>query len=216
MSENLIFHRVCNLSQEHRKILVNLLNQRKTKQQPAGTRQLVAYVTATDQLDLEKLKAYISQNLPDFMIPGFIVQLDQLPKVPNGKVNYSKLPAINKRKTQDQGEKYRVAGEIEEILTTIWEEVLGIEPVEISDNFFEIGGDSILSIQIVAKAKKKGLIITAEQLFSYQTIEELSRQVKVTEKTTGPDKDVMPHLDISPTDLHSLFKQLNIRPDEDK
>ena len=76
--------------------------------------------------------------------------------------------------------------ETERILANVWENVLNIEKVGIDDNFFNLGGDSILSIQIMSYAKKQGIDLTIQQIFKYPTIRELSKQVNISEVILQP------------------------------
>ena len=131
--------------------------------------------------------------------------LDALPLTTNGKVNRQALPAPDLTRSM-RAESYiapRTANE--EILATIWADVLRREYIGVRDNFFELGGDSILAIQIVARAKEAGLQFSIRQLFQLQTIEELGNAIEplpegepdsqsvaaqidsTSEKSTAPD-----------------------------
>ena len=146
-----------------------------------GHLQLVAYVVAAENasLNVENIRGYLAQQLPDYMIPGVIMELDALPLNPHGKVDRRRLP---KPDTTVHAKEYVAPrNEVEEKLAAIWKEVLKVERVGIRDNFFELGGDSILSIQVIARAGQQGLRITPVQMFQYQTIEQLAA---VVEKAT--------------------------------
>jgi aryl carrier-like protein len=178
MIKRLLLDRVNRLSAEQRKLLAEqLINGEGAGRKGSG--QLVAYVKGNTRIDLEALKAHIGQYLPGYMIPGAIVQLDNFPRLPNGKINTDALPSPQTR-SAPAGAGQGTAGQFENILIEIWEDVLGVKPVGLNDNFFEIGGDSILSIQIVAKARSRGLEFAANQLFLHQTIKELANQIDQT------------------------------------
>ncbi|HSX62872.1 MAG TPA: amino acid adenylation domain-containing protein, partial [Tahibacter sp.] len=147
--------------------------------QDKGTPQLVAYVVASgdDALPNEVLlakewRAHLKQSLPDYMLPAAFVVMDALPLTPNGKVDKRKLP-----EPDYQAQQVYVAPETdtERQLAAIWQQVLRVGQVGIHDNFFEIGGDSILSIQVVSRANQAGIGVTTKQLFEAQTIAELAR-----------------------------------------
>ena len=145
-----------------------------------GHKRLVAYVVSENQsLGTNQLREFLKQKLPDYMVPSVFVTLDILPLTPNGKVDRKSLP-------KPEGEITRVEEyvaprtEIEQTLTKIWQELLLKDQVSIHDNFFEIGGDSILSIQVVSRAKNSGIQITPQQLFLHQTIAELASIAKTT------------------------------------
>ena len=139
------------------------------------TQSIAAYLVADEPIETNDLRQGLKDKLPEYMIPTKFVQLDELPRLPNGKIdlNSLKLPVEEESsfsKTVVSAPKTKV--EIE--LVEIWEEVLGFRPIGVHDNFFEVGGDSILSIQIVAKARHKGIFLAPNQIFENQTISELA------------------------------------------
>ncbi|OYD96431.1 hypothetical protein CDG76_06490 [Nostoc sp. 'Peltigera membranacea cyanobiont' 210A] len=138
-------------------------------------KRLVAYVVAHQDCTptISELRQFLKARLPEYMLPTGFTILEALPLTPNGKVDRRALPAPESR----SGIEVSLVAprtHIEEILASIWVQVLRVEQVGIYDNFFELGGDSILSIQIVSKAKQSGLQLTSKQLFQYQTIADLS------------------------------------------
>ena len=142
--------------------------------------QLVAYcVTASGAtLHAESLRQALAARLPDYMVPAQILLLDRLPLTANGKLDKRALPkpgAVVQRYTAP-------AGEVEEILASVWADVLKLEQVGTTDNFFELGGDSILSLQIIARAKRQGLKLSPKQLFEKQTIAQLATVAKLIQK----------------------------------
>src|SRR6266850_2315894 len=140
-----------------------------------GEKRLVAYVTAVEEEapNAEELREHLKGALPEYMVPSAFVVLEAMPLTANGKVDRKALPAVDF--TAQQTRRYEAPqGEIEEILATIWQELLHVERVGRHDNFFELGGDSILSIQIVGRARQASLSLTVTQLFEHQTIAELA------------------------------------------
>jgi amino acid adenylation domain-containing protein/non-ribosomal peptide synthase protein (TIGR01720 family) len=150
------------------------------KEDISDNKRLVAYVvTQDDLLNTSQLKEDIEQKLPKYMMPSGFVFLETLPLTPNGKINYKALPAPEGEITRT--DKYIAPStEIEVILSNIWQELLLKEKVGIHDNFFNLGGDSILSIQVVSTAKNLGIQITPKQIFLNQTIAELARVANTT------------------------------------
>ncbi len=140
--------------------------------------RLVAYlVAAADQeLRLEELRQGLGERLPSYMVPAEFVVLERLPLTSNGKLDRRALP---RPKTEERlaAETSYLAPEtpVEHLLTSIWEEVLGLEKIGVEDNFFVLGGDSIQSIQIVAKVNEAGLKIAPRHIFLHQNIAELAR-----------------------------------------
>ncbi|MFL5540990.1 MAG: condensation domain-containing protein, partial [Longimicrobiaceae bacterium] len=135
-----------------------------------GDRRLVAYVVG--DADPAELREHLRQSLPEHMVPNAFVRLESLPRTTTGKWDPRALPAPE----------YAAAGEryvaprtpVEETLAAVWADVLRIERVGVNESFFELGGDSILSIQVVSRARRAGLEITPRQLFEYQTVAELA------------------------------------------
>src|SRR6185503_8580761 len=141
-----------------------------------GHKRLVAYIVEERRasLSIKELHAHLEQKLPGHMIPAAFVMLEQVPLTLNGKIDRKALPSPEQARSESS-ESYVAAGtDAQRILAAIWQEVLGIDRVGIHDNFFQLGGDSILSIQIVAKARPAGLHLTPKHLFQYQTIAELA------------------------------------------
>src|SRR5436853_363640 len=106
---------------------------------------------------IPELRDFLKEKLPDYMVPTAFVVLDSLPLTPNGKVDRRALPAPD-ADTADGGDRFVAPRTpVEQALAEIWAQVLGREHVGIHTDFFELGGDSILSIQIVARANQVGL-----------------------------------------------------------
>ena len=150
-------------------------NTTKTDGQNSSTQSIVAYLVADEPIETNDLRQGLKDKLPEYMIPSKFVQLDELPRLPNGKIdlNSLKLP-VEEESSFSKTSVSAPKTEVEIQLVEIWEEVLGFRPIGVHDNFFEIGGDSILSIQIVAKARQKGIFLAPNQIFEHQTISELA------------------------------------------
>lgn len=139
-----------------------------------GNKRLVAYVvTENSPLKIHDLRSFLEQKLPNYMIPSAFVCLETLPLTPNGKVDRKMLPIPETEPISEQ-EFVPPQTPNEQTLATIWQNVLGVKQVSRSDRFFEIGGDSILSIQVVVRASQAGLKITPRQIFQYPSLAELA------------------------------------------
>ena len=139
-------------------------------------KRLVAYVVPREgaQVGVGELRRHVQERLPAPMVPAAWVVLGALPMTPSGKVDRRALPAPGGERPE-MGEGYQgPRTEQEEVLARIWAEVLGVERVGVGDNFFALGGDSILSLQVVARARGAGLYVTPRQVFQYPSIGELA------------------------------------------
>ncbi|WP_094288542.1 non-ribosomal peptide synthetase [Mycobacterium lehmannii] len=140
-----------------------------------GDKRLVGYITGT--ADPAELRGALAQRLPAYMVPTAIVVLETLPLTVNGKLDKRALPAPEYRSTAAD---YRAPStQVEEILATIYAEVLGVDRVGVDDSFFDLGGDSILSMQVVGRARAAGLLCRPRDIFVEQTVARLAAATKV-------------------------------------
>jgi amino acid adenylation domain-containing protein len=143
-----------------------------------GDKYLAAYWVSNQSsvLDMDVLQDFLKARLPDYMIPTVLMELEHLPLTGNGKLGRKALPAPDfDLQFADQYEAPR--NEVEKVLARIWSDVLRIERIGIHDNFFALGGDSILSIQVSNRAHQSGWSVTPRMLFNHQTIAELAFEV---------------------------------------
>uniref|UniRef100_UPI0030F99820 condensation domain-containing protein n=1 Tax=uncultured Wocania sp. TaxID=2834404 RepID=UPI0030F99820 len=155
------------------------------KQDEDKPKRLVAYIIPNIPFNENELKLQLKKVLPDYMIPSSFVLIEKIPQLPNGKVDKKSLSKIQvELKPSNSNPAEKPKNDIEQKLLNIWEDILNIKSLSITDNFFEIGGDSILSIQIIAKARKAGLVIAPNQLFEHQTISELAMFVSLENETS--------------------------------
>jgi non-ribosomal peptide synthase protein (TIGR01720 family) len=120
------------------------------------------------------LRSFLEEKLPEYMIPAVFMELEELPLTANGKIDRRALPAPTGQRMLPEQEFVAPRSGVEELLCSIWAEVLQVERVGIHDNFFDLGGDSILSIQVIARAREAGLLLTPKQLFQHQSIAALA------------------------------------------
>ena len=153
-----------------------------------GDKRLVGYITGT--ADPAAARAALADRLPAYMVPAAVVVLDALPLTVNGKLDTRALPAPE----YQDADRYRApADAIEEILAGIYAQVLGLERVGVDDSFFDLGGDSILSMQVVARARAAGVLCRPRDIFVEQTVARLARVAGVAGGEVGPvDEGVGP------------------------
>ncbi|HEY2699563.1 MAG TPA: amino acid adenylation domain-containing protein [Pseudonocardiaceae bacterium] len=158
-----------------------------------GHKRLAAYVVLEEDSDEASLRGRLGRTLPEYLMPAVFVILDRLPLGPNGKVDRRALP--EPAWDRESGDDY-VAPRTptERVLAEIWAEVLHVDRVGVEDNFFTLGGDSILSLQLVAKARRAGLRMSSKDLFQRQTIAALADHVtnNDAEVSTSIERDVEP------------------------
>ena len=158
---------------------------------PSGSSPLVAYlVLAGDHVSepLAMLRQQLRQTLPAYMMPARFVVLDAMPLTSNGKVDRQALPELTPELLSPEADAVVPRDEREVQLAAIWQQVLGREMIGVHDNFFDLGGDSILGMQIIARAHEIGLHLTPRQLFQYQSIAELAAMAEA-ETPEGPSQE---------------------------
>ena len=139
-------------------------------------KRLVAYLLPEGERapSNSELREALKVQLPDYMVPAQFVTVDAWPLSPNGKVDRRALPVPGRQHTTEEFAYLGPRTPAEEVLVSIWEQVLGLEQIGINDNFFGLGGDSIRSLQVLSLAKNRGLNFNLQQLFKYQTVRELA------------------------------------------
>lgn len=139
-------------------------------------RRLIAYVVPCHgaTLSARDLRGFLKTKLPDYMVPAVIVPMEALPINANGKVDRQLLPVPFISAAQSDADFVAPRTLIEEMLAAIWAEVLTLDRVSVNANFFDLGGDSIRSIQVVIRARRVGMDLTPTLLFQHQTITELA------------------------------------------
>jgi acyl carrier protein len=152
---------------------------------PGGNRQLVAYVTSPEQVDIDtaNLRHRLKENLPDYMVPAIIVALDELPLTPSGKVARRKLPAPEY--SRDEANPYVAPrNPTEETLVQIWTDILGLEQAGIHDDFFVLGGHSLLATQLVSRIRDQfSISLPLKFIFRYPTPASLAETVATLQNT---------------------------------
>ncbi|MFD2726452.1 non-ribosomal peptide synthetase [Hyunsoonleella rubra] len=184
------------------------------KQETGKPKRLVAFIVPEAGYDENLLKQYLKNALPDYMIPHSFAEIDEIPLLPNGKVDKTKLGALNiVARENPENSTEAPKNNLEQQLLDIWKSIVGIETLGTNDNFFEVGGDSILSIQIIAMARKMGIAIAPNQLFEHQTISELAMFVsREDDKNLNKEDMVMGDIPLSPIQ-HWFFDTHKLAPE---
>lgn len=139
-----------------------------------GDKCLVAYIATREKnFNSVQLKRFLQEELPAYMVPSALVVLAQLPITANGKIDRAALPAPI-REVANVDTHIAPRTDREKLLCDIWAELLGLEEVGIGDNFFVLGGDSIILIQMISRVRRQGYQLFPKQVFQHQTIEHLA------------------------------------------
>ena len=143
-----------------------------------GDQRLVAYCVAENdgRLTTSELRQFLSQQMPNYMVPAVFVILPELPMTPNGKVDRRALPAPDDLRSSGAADTFVAPrNEVERQLTQIWQRVLGIQSIGVTDNFFDLGGHSLLAVRLLSEIQTNlGHKLTLAVLFTAQTIEQLA------------------------------------------
>jgi amino acid adenylation domain-containing protein len=152
----------------------------------SGDKRLVAYIVSNLEAtpSAQDLRSYLKQKVPDYMIPSAFVFLDSLPLLPNGKTDRTALPAPDYSRPALKESYMASRTSVEEMIARIWAEVLKLEHVGIHDNFFDLGGDSLLATQIIIRLRATGQIeLPLRALFESPTVAGLARAVEESRRT---------------------------------
>lgn len=172
-----------------------------------GEKELVAYVVSEKALNTIYLKLYLGGILPAYMVPSHFIQLDKIPLTSNGKVDRKKLPNPEGFSMATGAEYVAARNVVEQHLVEVVEEVLKKHHIGVKENFFILGGDSIKSIQVISRLKKRGYGLSIRDVLQYPVIEDLALRVKTVNRTVdqGVVEGVIP---LGP--IQTLFFENNI------
>lgn len=137
-------------------------------------KRLIAYYVSSQPLTSNELRQHLAKHIPEYMIPTGFVHLEQMPLTVNGKIDRDALPDPDSSRSELETGYVAPTTENETKLVEIWNQIFQLPKVGIHDNFFDLGGDSIICIQIVAKGKQSGLHFTPRDIFEQQTISQLA------------------------------------------
>jgi len=156
------------------------------------TKEITAYITCSEEVDIIKLKEYLNSALPSYMIPAFFVKPENIPHTSSGKINYRALPAPDITAAVKTSVYVQPEGEIEISIAEVWQDILNIKNISSTDDFFEIGGNSIKAIRIMSKIQKKlGRKTFLNLIFQQPTIKKMAAVITdMDEKVKGFSTDI--------------------------
>lgn len=175
------------------------------REQAASGKELVAYYVPSikepgadkrakgDQVLRKAIKAYLKAELPEYMVPALFVEVAAFPLTRNGKVDKNALPKPDVSEFIEN-EYIPPRNRVEEMLASVWRELLGIQKIGINDNFYELGGDSIKALQVSSKLYKTGFAVDVKDIFLHQTIGAIATHIEAVSRI--PDQ--MPVIGLVP------------------
>ena len=176
-----------------------------TVNQDSLSRQILcAYFVSENRISVSELKEYLGKFLPSYMVPTYIIQLSDFKYTPNGKIDRKKLPSpkFNTNSSIILPPKT----DMEKYILSVWEKILCISPISINDNFFDIGGDSLLALKVQMELLKNNISVSYEEIFKYNSIKKLAGLLSnpgfKQEKITSENYDY--------TDINSILAKNNI------
>ncbi len=144
------------------------------KADASGDKAIYAYYTSESKVSISEIKDRLSNNLPDYMMPAYMMQIDEIPMTRNGKLDKKALPEIESKSTREY---IAPRNKAEEAVCAAFCEIMNVEKIGIQDSFFEFGGDSIKAIQIISKLRNSGYNVTAKDIMNGKTPENIALYV---------------------------------------
>ncbi|QEM10871.1 amino acid adenylation domain-containing protein [Mucilaginibacter rubeus] len=144
-----------------------------------GNNQLVGYVVASGEFDRATIIAGLKEQLPEYMIPAYLVELKEIPLTAAGKINRKLLPDPEVEVSAERDNKPATETEIK--LAAIWQDILEIESIGVHDDFFELGGHSLLAVRLISAVRKAFMVeLPISDVFDYPTVSKLSSRLNIS------------------------------------
>ena len=175
------------------------------KEKDNGEQFICGYFTSNTRISYSELKRYIAKFLPSYMVPTYLMQLEELEYTPNGKIDKNALP-MPAIKTSN--EIVLPTTPTEKMLKEIWEELLSVSPISIKDSFFDINGDSILALKLQILLLNKNINISYSDIFKYNTIKSMAERIdKLNQKSDKNISESSNYLDYNYTQINQLISK---------
>ncbi|MGZ5135156.1 MAG: amino acid adenylation domain-containing protein, partial [Flavitalea sp.] len=163
------------------------------REDKSGNRRLGAYIVPKQPFDLQGIQRYAKEKLPEYMVPSLWMELDHMPLTSNGKIDRKTLPDIGSN--ERSGTEYQAPRtEVEQTLAKLWQDLLGVEKIGVTENFFDLGGNSLLAMRVISqtqRAFKRELAV--RDLFVYPTIAALGIYIASKNKSI-----LLPAIEVQP------------------
>ncbi|MDJ0732653.1 MAG: amino acid adenylation domain-containing protein [Nostocaceae cyanobacterium] len=180
-----------------------------TYSQSEDDKRLVAYVVPGGvSLEPSQLRTSLKESLPDYMIPAAFVILEEMPLTAQGKIDRKALPAPDWSHGAARRSLVLPESPQEKVICQVWEQVLGIDAVGVEDNYFELGGDSILALQVVTQMRRQGWEVKVKDIFAQQSVKDLALVINRLESVAPVAEDVRGEVPLVP--IQKWFFDLNL------
>ncbi|QBZ90211.1 amino acid adenylation domain-containing protein [Pseudomonas viciae] len=187
----------------------------ESKPGQSDSKRLIAYLCG-ESVPVEQLRTALLAALPEYMVPSAFVHLEALPLTPNGKLDRRALPAPGQEAFASRA--YEAPrGEVEQIVATVWQDLLGIEKVGRHDRFFELGGHSLLAVSLIDRLRQHGLSATVRTVFTAPSVREMAQALSRSEEVlflapanripadcTALTPDMLPLVELTPSQLERI------------
>ncbi len=139
-----------------------------------GDKELIAFILSRVRFDVKEMRSHLQKQLPEYMVPGRLIRVEEFPLTPNGKVDRQELEELSKHELSNEDSNEAPRNELERALQKIWIDILGYSEISIHDNFFASGGHSLSAIKMAARIHKvMGVEVSLKEIFGCPTIAEL-------------------------------------------
>ncbi|MVO98369.1 non-ribosomal peptide synthase/polyketide synthase [Paenibacillus lutrae] len=165
-----------------------------------GQNQLVAYFVAERNIHSSDLRRLLGEELPNYMVPSYFLQMEQMPLTPNGKIDRKALPAPEGN-AQSRSEYMAPQTSAQQALAIVWQTVLGAPKIGLLDNFFDLGGDSIKAIQVSSRLLQAGYKLDMKDLFKHPSVGELAGYLRMAGNKTAEQGEVAGTVALTPIQL---------------
>ncbi|VXD10550.1 Non-ribosomal peptide synthase, involved in Hassallidin biosynthesis [Planktothrix serta PCC 8927] len=171
-------------------------------------KRLVAYIVTNRQMTAEQLRTTLKEQLPDYMLPQAFMFLDTMPLTAQGKIDRQALPIPDWHQSAARQSFLPPQTEAEKVICAVWTKVLEVDGIGVEDNFFDLGGDSILALKVVAEIRRQGWLLTPKEIFQEQTVKRLGVVVERVHSLTIPARTAEGSVLLTP--IQKWFFSLNV------
>jgi acyl carrier protein len=143
-----------------------------------GNKQLVAYYVAKSDLDLHEIKAHLGRFLPNFMVPSLFCRLEAMPLTTSGKIDRNALPVVTPTVEEERAEHSGPRTDVERKLVDLWTQLLAVNSIGIDDDFFELGGNSLLAVELDLALEEAEVRADDLVVYEHRTIRALAAHIE--------------------------------------